>query len=100
VFNTYGQLSSGALLYRYGFTDAGNPYDLVNVDSHQVAAAAAAAPGCSPRQVRARWALWRAAGCHLLTSQVRPRLWYAIPLFVASAPGGSREESSLLQAVL
>lgn len=71
VFNTYGRLSSGALLYRYGFTEPANPFDLVNLDAHQVAAAAAAAPGCTARQVRARWALWRAALGSALTTQVR-----------------------------
>ncbi|GAQ91145.1 hypothetical protein KFL_007340050 [Klebsormidium nitens] len=69
VFNTYGRLSSGALLYRYGFTEHANPFDLVNLDAYKVAAAAAAAPGCTARQVRSRWALWRAALGSSLTTQ-------------------------------
>jgi len=35
MYNTYGQLSTAALLYRYGFTESSagkNPFDLVNVN--------------------------------------------------------------------
>eukprot|EP00249_Psilotum_nudum_P006340 c19652_g1_i2 orf=481-1488(-) len=32
IFNTYGTLSNAALLQKYGFTERGNPYDIINID--------------------------------------------------------------------
>ncbi|KAJ1680380.1 hypothetical protein EV182_000101 [Spiromyces aspiralis] len=36
VFNTYGEVSSSHLLYRYGFCDINNPFDTVNVRGESV----------------------------------------------------------------
>ncbi|GBG79845.1 hypothetical protein CBR_g30110 [Chara braunii] len=36
VFNTFGELSTAALLLRYGFTGPNNPFDIVNVDLSMV----------------------------------------------------------------
>lgn len=57
VFNTYGSLGNAALLHRYGFTEANNPYDIVNIDLELVI------DWCSSRfsrrYSRARVSLWR-----------------------------------------
>ncbi|MBA0726147.1 hypothetical protein Golax_001995 [Gossypium laxum] len=57
VFNTYGSLGNAALLHRYGFTEANNPFDIVNIDLELVLKW-----GCSlfsSRYCRARLSLWR-----------------------------------------
>ncbi|TYH75883.1 hypothetical protein ES332_D04G048400v1 [Gossypium tomentosum] len=57
VFNTYGSLGNAALLHRYGFTEAHNPFDIVNIDLELVLKW-----GCSlfsSRYCRARLSLWR-----------------------------------------
>ncbi|KAK8716400.1 hypothetical protein V6N13_043709 [Hibiscus sabdariffa] len=57
VFNTYGSLGNAALLHRYGFTEANNPYDIVNIDLEMVLEW-----GCSlfsSRYCRSRLSLWR-----------------------------------------
>ncbi|XWS29969.1 hypothetical protein CRYUN_Cryun24cG0076800 [Craigia yunnanensis] len=57
VFNTYGLLGNAALLHRYGFTEANNPFDIVNIDLELVLKW-----GCSlfsSRYCRARLSLWR-----------------------------------------
>lgn len=57
MFNTYGSLGNAALLHRYGFTEANNPYDIVNIDLELVI------DWCSSlfsrRYSRARVSLWR-----------------------------------------
>lgn len=48
---SYGELSSGALLMKYGFTDSKNPHRIVNVDANIALAAAEAHGGTSARHV-------------------------------------------------
>ncbi|XP_031402076.1 ribosomal lysine N-methyltransferase 3 isoform X1 [Punica granatum] len=60
VFNTYGSLGNAALLYRYGFTEENNPYDIVNIDLELVLQWSSSS--FSNRHTRARVALWRRLG--------------------------------------
>ncbi|KAL6507535.1 hypothetical protein OROGR_023730 [Orobanche gracilis] len=57
VFNTYGSMGNAALLHRYGFTEADNPYDIVNIDLEQVIHWSSSL--FSSRYIRTRIALWR-----------------------------------------
>uniref|UniRef100_A0A7N1A281 N-lysine methyltransferase n=1 Tax=Kalanchoe fedtschenkoi TaxID=63787 RepID=A0A7N1A281_KALFE len=57
VFNTYGTLSNAALLHRYGFTEANNPYDIVNIDLELVWQSSLVLN--TKRYIRSRVALWK-----------------------------------------
>ncbi|KAL5539188.1 hypothetical protein UlMin_044345 [Ulmus minor] len=57
VFNTYGSLGNAALLHRYGFTEADNPYDIVNIDLELLLQWSSSV--FSRRYSRARLSLWR-----------------------------------------
>lgn len=57
MFNTYGTLGNAALLHRYGFTEEGNPFDIINIDLELVLQWASSA--FSNRHGRARLSLWR-----------------------------------------
>ncbi|KAL5566330.1 hypothetical protein UlMin_029494 [Ulmus minor] len=57
VFNTYGSLGNAALLHRYGFTEADNPYDIVNIDLELLLQWSSSL--FSRRYSRARLSLWR-----------------------------------------
>ncbi|RWW03203.1 hypothetical protein GW17_00033653 [Ensete ventricosum] len=67
VFNTYGSMGNAALLHRYGFTEADNPFDIVNID------VALLVRWCSStfsnRYARARISLWRRLNYSGCTSQ-------------------------------
>ncbi|KAJ1403955.1 SET domain [Sesbania bispinosa] len=60
VFNTYGLLGNAALLYRYGFTEQDNSYDIVNIDLELVLQWCSSL--FSDRHSRARISLWRRLG--------------------------------------
>uniref|UniRef100_A0A2P2K0A0 Uncharacterized protein MANES_13G154300 n=1 Tax=Rhizophora mucronata TaxID=61149 RepID=A0A2P2K0A0_RHIMU len=60
VFNTYGLMGNAALLHRYGFTEADNPYDIVNIDLVLVLQWSLTL--FSNRNGRARLALWLRLG--------------------------------------
>jgi N-lysine methyltransferase SETD6 len=57
VWNTYGPLTTAALLCKYGFAEAHNPHDTVALPASLVRVCAVAAVG--PAQWRARWQFWR-----------------------------------------
>ncbi|KAL6518321.1 hypothetical protein OROMI_034022 [Orobanche minor] len=57
VFNTYGYLGNAALLHRYGFTEAGNPFDILNLDLDIVVQWSSFLFSC--RHSRRRLSLWR-----------------------------------------
>ncbi|KAG5528948.1 hypothetical protein RHGRI_029566 [Rhododendron griersonianum] len=57
VFNTYGYVGNAALLHRYGFTEANNPYDIVNIDLELVVQWSSSL--FSGRHSRMRLSLWR-----------------------------------------
>ncbi|XP_074576984.1 uncharacterized protein LOC141833437 isoform X1 [Curcuma longa] len=57
VFNTYGIIGNAALLYRYGFTEPDNQYDIVNIDLALVVRWCSSA--FSSRYCRARVSCWR-----------------------------------------
>ncbi|PSS30836.1 Ribosomal lysine N-methyltransferase [Actinidia chinensis var. chinensis] len=57
VFNTYGLLGNAALLHRYGFTEADNPYDIVNIDLELVLQWSSSL--FSSRHSRVRLSMWR-----------------------------------------
>ncbi|KAI4369300.1 hypothetical protein MLD38_017756 [Melastoma candidum] len=67
VFNTYGTLGNAALLHRYGFTEEGNPFDLVNIDVELVLQWSSSA--FSNRHSRARLSSWRRLGYSGCVSQ-------------------------------
>lgn len=67
IFNTYGSLSNAALLHRYGFTELGNPYDIINVDFALVVEYCTLL--FSKRHVRNRVRYWRRFGCTACKSQ-------------------------------
>ncbi|KAK7278342.1 hypothetical protein RJT34_23370 [Clitoria ternatea] len=60
VFNTYGLLGNAALLYRYGFTEQDNSYDIVNIDLQLVLQWCSCV--FSDRHGRARVSLWKRLG--------------------------------------
>lgn len=57
MFNTYGIIGNAALLYRYGFTEPDNQYDIVNIDLALVVRWCSSA--FSSRYCRARLSCWR-----------------------------------------
>lgn len=57
VFNTYGYVGNAALLHRYGFTEADNPFDIVNIDLELVLQWSSSL--FSGRHSRMRLSLWR-----------------------------------------
>eukprot|EP00250_Pteridium_aquilinum_P008739 c18174_g1_i1 orf=902-1984(+) len=67
IFNTYGELSNASLLHRHGFTEADNPFDIVNIDYTLVM------EYCTSffpkRHVRNRVRLWKKYGCNACESQ-------------------------------
>ncbi|KAH9329024.1 hypothetical protein KI387_001132, partial [Taxus chinensis] len=67
IFNTYGTLSNAALLHRYGFTEADNPFDIINIDFDLVIDCCLLS--FSSRYIRFRVALWRRLGCAGCSSQ-------------------------------
>lgn len=67
VFNTYGSLGNAALLHRYGFTEANNPFDIVNIDLELVVKWSLSL--FSSRYSRARLSLWRRLGYSGCVSQ-------------------------------
>ncbi|CAL9131133.1 unnamed protein product [Musa textilis] len=67
VFNTYGSMGNAALLHRYGFTEAGNPFDIVNVDLALLIRWCSST--FSNRYARARISLWRRLNYSGCTSQ-------------------------------
>ncbi|KAH6766917.1 hypothetical protein C2S52_017900 [Perilla frutescens var. hirtella] len=60
VFNTYGYLGNAALLHRYGFTEADNPFDILNIDLDIVVRWSLSLFSC--RQSRRRLSIWRRLG--------------------------------------
>ncbi|KAL1557757.1 ribosomal lysine N-methyltransferase 4-like [Salvia divinorum] len=60
VFNTYGHLGNAALLHRYGFTEADNPFDILNIDLDIVVQWSSSL--FSYRQSRRRLSIWRKMG--------------------------------------
>ncbi|XP_051142442.1 uncharacterized protein LOC127259275 isoform X2 [Andrographis paniculata] len=60
VFNTYGSLGNAALLHRYGFTELGNPFDILNIDLETVLEWSSSF--LSSRSSRRRVSLWRKLG--------------------------------------
>ncbi|KAL3528127.1 hypothetical protein ACH5RR_012783 [Cinchona calisaya] len=70
VFNTYGSLGNAALLHRYGFTEAENPYDILNIDLELVEKWSSSLFSC--RHHRRGLSLWRKldySGCLSQTSE-------------------------------
>lgn len=67
MFNTYGSLGNAALLHRYGFTEANNPFDIVNIDLELVVKWSLSL--FSSRYSRARLSLWRRLGYSGCVSQ-------------------------------
>nr|XP_016444687.1 PREDICTED: N-lysine methyltransferase setd6-like isoform X2 [Nicotiana tabacum] len=57
VFNTYGSLGNAALLHRYGFAEADNQYDIVNLDLELVLHWSSSR--FSHRYSRRRLSLWK-----------------------------------------
>ncbi|XP_047976884.1 ribosomal lysine N-methyltransferase 4-like [Salvia hispanica] len=60
VFNTYGHLGNAALLHRYGFTEADNPFDILNIDLDIVVQWSLSLFSC--HQSRRRLSIWRKMG--------------------------------------
>lgn len=60
VFNTYGYLGNAALLHRYGFTEADNPFDILNIDLDIVTQWSLSLFSC--RENRRRLSIWRKLG--------------------------------------
>ncbi|GAB2218547.1 hypothetical protein Droror1_Dr00001774 [Drosera rotundifolia] len=60
VFNTYGVIGNAALLHRYGFTEADNQFDIVNIDFDLVVEWSSST--FSWRHSRARLSMWRKLG--------------------------------------
>lgn len=60
MFNTYGYLGNAALLHRYGFTEADNPFDILNIDLDIVVQWSLSLFSC--RQSRRRLSIWRKLG--------------------------------------
>ncbi|XP_052196664.1 ribosomal lysine N-methyltransferase 3 isoform X2 [Diospyros lotus] len=94
VFNTYGTLGNAALLHRYGFTEADNPYDIVNMDLELVLEWSSSL--YSSRHSRRRLALWRRldySGCVSQNSEYfeisgngEPQVELLILLYIISLP--------------
>lgn len=60
MFNTYGYLGNAALLHRYGFTEADNPFDILNIDLDIVSQWSLSLFSC--RENRRRLSIWRKLG--------------------------------------
>ncbi|XP_057803716.1 uncharacterized protein LOC131019049 [Salvia miltiorrhiza] len=60
VFNTYGHLGNAALLHRYGFTEADNPFDILNIDLDIVVQWSLSLFSC--RQSKRRLSIWTKLG--------------------------------------
>lgn len=94
VFNTYGSLGNAALLHRYGFTEADNPYDIVNIDLELVVQWSLSL--FSARHSRSRLSLWRRldyCGCESqeseyfeIASDGEPQVELLILLYLILAP--------------
>ncbi|CAM8944388.1 unnamed protein product [Rhodiola kirilowii] len=91
VFNTYGTLSNAALLHRYGFTEANNPYDIVNIDLELVRQSTSSL--YTERYMRSRVALWKRLDLARLeteyfeiSSEGQPELELLILLYIISLP--------------
>lgn len=103
VFNTYGYVGNAALLHRYGFTEANNPYDIVNIDLELVVQWSSSL--FSGRHSRMRLSLWRRldyGGCVSQNSEYfeislngEPQLELLILLYIMLLPEESYRQLDL-----
>ncbi|KAE9449749.1 hypothetical protein C3L33_18353, partial [Rhododendron williamsianum] len=103
VFNTYGYVGNAALLHRYGFTEANNPYDIVNIDLELVVQWSSSL--FSGRHSRMRLSLWRRldySGCVSQNSEYfeislngEPQLELLILLYIMLLPEESYRQLDL-----
>ncbi|XP_058090179.1 uncharacterized protein LOC131236770 isoform X2 [Magnolia sinica] len=94
VFNTYGSMGNAALLHRYGFTELGNQFDIVNIELNLVIQWIL--KSFSSRYCRARLSLWRRldySGCTSENSEYfeisydgEPELELLILLYIVFLP--------------
>ncbi|XAR61438.1 [Ribulose-bisphosphate carboxylase]-lysine N-methyltransferase [Bertholletia excelsa] len=103
VFNTYGSLGNAALLHRYGFTEANNPYDIVNIDLDLVIQWCSSL--FSSRHGRVRLSLWRRlnySGCFSqyseyfeISSNGEPQTELLTLLYIILLPDGAYSQLDL-----
>lgn len=106
VFNTYGYLGNAALLHRYGFTEANNPFDIVNLDLELVVKWSSSLYSC--RHIRRRLSFWRRldySGCVSQNSEYfeisfdgEPQLELLVLLYIMLLPDEAYEELNLVES--
>ncbi|XP_027178350.1 N-lysine methyltransferase setd6 [Coffea eugenioides] len=104
VFNTYGSLGNAALLHRYGFTEADNPFDILNIDLELVDQWSSSL--FSRRYHRRRLLLWRRLDyCGCVSQNVEyfevsfegePQVELLVLLYIMLLPEESHNELDLL----
>lgn len=104
VFNTYGSLGNAALLHRYGFTEADNPFDILNLDVELVEQWSSSL--FSYRYHRRRLSLWRRLGyCGCVSQNVEyfevsfegePQVELLVLLYIMLLPEESYNELDLV----
>lgn len=104
VFNTYGSSGNAGLLHRCGFTEAHNPYDIVNLDLELVLKWSYSLFSC--RHSRRRLSLWRKleySGCVSQNSEYfeisfagEPQLELSVLLYIMLLPEESYQELDLV----